>query len=624
MPDVLGHFGPYGGVFVPETLMPAICELKDEYERARQDPQFKLELDRLLRSFCGRPTPLYYAERLTEKLKGPRIYLKREDLLHTGAHKINNALGQILLAKRMGKTRVIAETGAGQHGVATATVAARFGFDCVIYMGKVDMERQAPNVARMEFLGAKVVPVTAGQATLKEAINEAMRDWVTNVRSTHYLLGTAYGPHPYPMLVRDFHRVIGEEARQQILEQEERLPDLLLACVGGGSNAIGLFYPFLNDAGVRMVGVEAGGRGIRPGEHAARFQAGKLGVLQGTKTWLLADEDGQIQLTHSVSAGLDYAAVGPEHSYLRDIGRVEYDFATDDAVLDAFLELSRTEGIIPALESTHAVAYLIQHAREMDRDQIVIVNMSGRGDKDVPQVAQHLALRRTERPVNAEEPRAEDGSHENAASKRVDVIEIPTEVPVMTLPNAVLFPHSLLPLHIFERRYRDMLTHSLAGDRMFSVALMKKGIEEAVEIEDLCPVAGVGLIRACVGNENGTSNLVLQGLARVRLICWTQEKPFRKAKIEIAKSVLGNPVKADALSEKVKEFCVRIEKIGVPLPPNLMDHLKQIDSPEILSDVVAASFVGEAFQRQQLLEAYEVCERLRLLIQFLRSQSGGN
>jgi tryptophan synthase beta chain len=416
MPDVLGHFGPYGGVFVPETLMPAVCELKDEYERARQDPQFKLELDHLLRSFCGRPTPLYYAERLTEKLKGPRIYLKREDLLHTGAHKINNALGQILLAKRMGKTRVIAETGAGQHGVATATVAARFGFDCVIYMGKVDMERQAPNVARMEFLGAKVVPVSAGQATLKEAINEAMRDWVTNVRSTHYLLGTAYGPHPYPMLVRDFHRVIGEEARQQILEQEERLPDLLLACVGGGSNAIGLFYPFLNDAGVRMVGVEAGGRGIRPGEHAARFQAGKLGVLQGTKTWLLADEDGQIQLTHSVSAGLDYAAVGPEHSYLRDIGRVEYDYATDDAVLEAFLELSRTEGIIPALESTHAVAYLIQHAREMNRDQIVIINMSGRGDKDVPQVARHLALRRAEQSADAEEPRVEDAFHENAAA----------------------------------------------------------------------------------------------------------------------------------------------------------------------------------------------------------------
>ena len=391
MPDIRGHFGLYGGVFAPETLMPAIQELTEEYEEARKDPTFKLELDHLLSSFCGRPTPLYFAERLTERLRGPRIYLKREDLLHTGAHKINNAMGQILLARRMGKTRVIAETGAGQHGVATATVAARFGFECVIYMGKVDMERQALNVARMEFLGAKVVPVTAGQATLKEAINEAMRDWVTNVRSTHYLLGTAYGPHPYPMMVRDFHRVIGEEARRQILEQEDRLPDLLVACVGGGSNAIGLFYPFLRDVGVRMVGVEAGGRGIRPGDHAARFQAGRLGILQGTKTWLLADDDGQIQLTHSVSAGLDYAAVGPEHSYLRDSGRVEYDYATDDVVLEAFLELSKTEGIIPALESTHAVAYVIKHAREMSRNQIVMINLSGRGDKDVQQVAQFIA-----------------------------------------------------------------------------------------------------------------------------------------------------------------------------------------------------------------------------------------
>ncbi|MBV9642431.1 MAG: tryptophan synthase subunit beta [Verrucomicrobia bacterium] len=416
IPDVQGHFGPYGGVFVPETLMPAISELRDEYDRARRDPNFKLELDRLLRSFCGRPTPLYYAERLTEKLKGPRIYLKREDLLHTGAHKINNAMGQILLAKRMGKTRVIAETGAGQHGVATASVAARFGFECVVYMGKVDMERQSLNVARMEFLGAKVVPVTAGQATLKEAINEAMRDWVTNVRSTHYLLGTAYGPHPYPMLVRDLHRVIGEEAKRQIFEQEQRLPDLLVACVGGGSNAIGLFYPFLDDLGVRMVGVEAGGRGIRPGEHAARFQTGKLGVLQGTKTWLLADDDGQIQLTHSVSAGLDYAAVGPEHSYLRDIGRVEYDYATDDAVLSAFLELSSTEGIIPALESTHAIAYLIQHAREMNREQVVIINLSGRGDKDVHQIAQHLAARNQEEQVTTKVPLGRSSCLPNAVS----------------------------------------------------------------------------------------------------------------------------------------------------------------------------------------------------------------
>jgi tryptophan synthase beta chain len=397
LPDIHGHFGPFGGVFVPETLMPAIQQLNEEYQRARQDPHFKFELDRLLSSFCGRPTPLYFAERFTEKLGGARIYLKREDLLHTGAHKINNAMGQILLAKRMGKTRVIAETGAGQHGVATATVAARFGLECVVYMGKVDMERQSLNVTRMEFLGAKVVPVTAGQATLKEAINEAMRDWVTNVRSTHYLLGTAYGPHPYPMMVRDLHRVIGEEARRQILEREERLPDLLVACVGGGSNAIGLFYPFLRDTNVRMVGVEAGGRGIRPGEHAARFQAGRLGVLQGTKTYLLADKDGQIQLTHSVSAGLDYAAVGPEHSYLRDIGRAAYDYATDDEVLEAFLELSRNEGIIPALESAHAVAYVIKHAKEMRRDQIIIINLSGRGDKDVQQVSQFLAQRRENR-----------------------------------------------------------------------------------------------------------------------------------------------------------------------------------------------------------------------------------
>lgn len=394
-PDVHGHFGQYGGVFVPETLMPAITQLREEYERARQDLKFKVDLERLLSSYCGRPTPLYFAERLTKRLNGPRIYLKREDLLHTGAHKINNAVGQILLARRMGKTRVIAETGAGQHGVATATVAARFGMECVVYMGKVDMERQALNVARMEFLGAKVVPVTAGQATLKESINEAMRDWVTNVRTTHYLLGTAYGPHPYPMLVRDLHRVIGDEARRQILEQEERLPDLLVACVGGGSNAMGLFYPFLNDPEVRMVGVEAGGRGIRPGEHAARFEAGKLGILQGTKTWLLADDDGQIQLTHSVSAGLDYAAVGPEHSYLRDIGRAQYAYATDDVAFDAFLELSRLEGIIPALESAHAVGYVITHAHEMDRDQVVIVNLSGRGDKDVQQVAGFVKARRS-------------------------------------------------------------------------------------------------------------------------------------------------------------------------------------------------------------------------------------
>jgi tryptophan synthase beta chain len=369
-------------MFVPETLMSALNELAAEYERAKIDPGFREELATLLRDFAGRPTPLYLAERLTTKLGGARIYLKREDLLHTGAHKINNALGQILLARRMGKKRIIAETGAGQHGVATATVAARFGCECVVYMGKTDMERQAVNVARMRFLGATVTAVTAGQATLKEAINEAMRDWVTNVRTTHYILGSALGSHPYPMMVRDFHRVIGEEARRQILEREKRLPDLLIACVGGGSNAIGLFYPFLEDAAVRMIGVEAGGEGIRSGKHAARFQTGRLGVLQGTKTFLLANEDGQIELTHSVSAGLDYAAVGPEHSYLRDLGRVEYTYATDDEALAAFRTFAETEGIIPALESAHAIAHVIKTAGTMSRDQIIIANCSGRGDKD--------------------------------------------------------------------------------------------------------------------------------------------------------------------------------------------------------------------------------------------------
>ena len=393
VPDVSGHFGPYGGMFVPETLMSAIEELAAEYERAKNDPIFQNELSSLLRDFAGRPTPLYFAERLTDQLGGAKIYLKREDLLHTGAHKINNALGQILLALRMGKRRIIAETGAGQHGIATATVAARFGCECVVYMGKVDMERQALNVARMKFVGAKVVPVTVGQATLKEAINEAMRDWVTNVRTTHYILGSVLGSHPYPMMVRDFQSVIGIEARRQILEREERLPDLLLACVGGGSNAIGLFYPFLQDQHVRMIGVEAGGEGIRSGKHAARFQGGRLGVLQGTKTFLLANEEGQIELTHSVSAGLDYAAVGPEHSYLRDLGRVEYTYATDDEALNAFRILSETEGIIPALETAHAVACLVKSAAKMKRDQIVIVNCSGRGDKDVDQAAAAFGLK---------------------------------------------------------------------------------------------------------------------------------------------------------------------------------------------------------------------------------------
>lgn len=390
VPDASGHFGPYGGMFVPETLMTALQELGDQYASARKDPAFRAELSSLLGDFCGRPTPLYFAERLTGHLGGAKVYLKREDLLHTGAHKINNAIGQILLARRMGKNRIIAETGAGQHGVATATAAARFGFECVIYMGAVDMERQALNVARMRFLGAKVVAVTAGQATLKEAINEAMRDWVTNVRTTHYILGSALGSHPYPMIVRDFHRIIGDETRRQILEREERLPDHLVACVGGGSNAIGFFHAFLGDEGVRMTGVEAGGDGILPGRHAARFQGGKLGVLQGTKTYLLADGDGQIELTHSVSAGLDYAAIGPEHSYYRDLGRIEYDYATDAEALAAFRTLSEVEGIIPALESAHAIAHVIKLAPQLPPDTLVIANLSGRGDKDVQQAASLL------------------------------------------------------------------------------------------------------------------------------------------------------------------------------------------------------------------------------------------
>lgn len=388
MPDANGRFGEYGGRYVPETLMHPLQELEDEYFRAQNDPEFQNELQYYLREFCGRPTPLYHAERLTRDLGGAKIYLKREDLLHTGAHKINNAMGQILLAKRMGKTRIIAETGAGQHGVATATVAAMFGLECVIYMGSVDCKRQELNVFRMRMLGAEVVSVEAGQKTLKEAVNEAMRDWVTNVRGTHYILGTAYGAHPYPVMVRNFQRVIGDEARRQILEQEERLPDHLIACVGGGSNAIGLFYPFLGDKAVAMTGVEAGGEGIIDGKHAARFQGGGLGVLQGTRSFVLQDEDGQIQLTHSVSAGLDYAAVGPEHAWLRDADRVQYTYATDAEALAAFQQLAKLEGIIPALESSHAIAEVIKAAPKMSADQIIIVNLSGRGDKDVAQVAE--------------------------------------------------------------------------------------------------------------------------------------------------------------------------------------------------------------------------------------------
>ena len=388
LPDANGRFGEYGGRYVPETLMHPLQELEDEYFRAQNDPEFQNELQYYLREFCGRPTPLYHAERLTRDLGGAKIYLKREDLLHTGAHKINNAMGQILLAKRMGKTRIIAETGAGQHGVATATVAAMFGLECVIYMGSVDCKRQELNVFRMRMLGAEVVSVEAGQKTLKEAVNEAMRDWVTNVRGTHYILGTAYGAHPYPVMVRNFQRVIGDEARRQILEQEERLPDHLIACVGGGSNAIGLFYPFLGDKSVAMTGVEAGGEGIIDGKHAARFQGGELGVLQGTRSFVLQDEDGQIQLTHSVSAGLDYAAVGPEHAWLRDADRVQYTYATDAEALAAFQQLAKLEGIIPALESSHAIAEVIKAAPKMSADQIIIVNLSGRGDKDVAQVAE--------------------------------------------------------------------------------------------------------------------------------------------------------------------------------------------------------------------------------------------
>jgi tryptophan synthase beta chain len=392
VPDAAGHFGPYGGRYVPETLMHPLQELEREYFRSQQEPEFQRELHYYLKEFCGRPTPLYFAERLTRDLGGAKIYLKREDLLHTGAHKINNCIGQILLARRMGKTRIIAETGAGQHGVATATVSAMFGLKCVVYMGAVDCERQALNVYRMKMLGAEVVSVKAGQQTLKEAINEAMRDWVTNIRTTHYILGTVYGAHPYPLMVRNFQRVIGDEARAQILEKEKRLPDTLVACVGGGSNAIGLFHAFVEDSSVKMVGVEAGGEGIEAGKHAARFQGGSLGVLQGTRSYLLQDEFGQVQLTHSVSAGLDYAAVGPEHAWLRDQNRVEYTYATDDKALQAFSTLARLEGIIPALESAHAIAEVMRRAPGLAKDQLIIANLSGRGDKDVSQVAAKLHL----------------------------------------------------------------------------------------------------------------------------------------------------------------------------------------------------------------------------------------
>ena len=404
-PDSFGHWGRYGGRFVPETLMAPLEELTAAYESAREDESFQSELDQLLRDYAGRPTPLFFASRLTEYCGGARIYLKREDLLHTGAHKINNTLGQILLARRMGKRRIIAETGAGQHGVATATVCALFGLDCVVYMGAEDMRRQALNVFRMQLLGAEVREVDAGSRTLKDAINEALRDWVTNVGETYYLLGSALGPHPYPMMVRDFQSVIGREARAQAVGKENRLPDCLIACVGGGSNSIGLFHPFLNDESVRMIGVEAGGRGHELGEHAARFNSnggGRPGVLQGTMSYVLQDQRGQIATTHSISAGLDYPSIGPEHAFLHDKGRVEYTSVSDDEALDAFQLLSKLEGIIPALESAHAVAHAVKVAREMKNDQILIVNLSGRGDKDVDSVREKTTTEDTEEETSRE------------------------------------------------------------------------------------------------------------------------------------------------------------------------------------------------------------------------------
>ena len=396
VPDTRGRYGPYGGRYVPETLVAPLEELEQAYTTACADPAFRAQLDDLLKNFAGRPTPLQFASRLTERLGGARIYLKREDLLHTGAHKINNCIGQGLLAVRMGKTRVIAETGAGQHGVATATVAARLGLSCTVYMGVDDMERQRLNVNRMRLLGAEVIGVDAGSRTLKDAINEAMRDWVTNVRTSHYLLGSVLGAHPYPQIVRDFHKVIGEEARAQILDREGRLPDHLFACVGGGSNAIGLFHAFLGDKAVKMVGVEAGGRGHALGEHAARlaeargFTGARPGVLQGTYTYVLQTADGQIATTHSISAGLDYPAIGPEHAWLADLGRAEYTAVTDDAAIEAARMLAHNEGIIPALESAHAVAELITRAPKMKKDELVILNVSGRGDKDMETLSRYV------------------------------------------------------------------------------------------------------------------------------------------------------------------------------------------------------------------------------------------
>lgn len=386
-PDEKGRFGNYGGRFVSETLMPLILSLEEEYEKAKTDQSFWDEMDHLWKHYVGRPSPLYFAEGLTERLGGAKVYLKRDELNHTGAHKINNTVGQALLAKRMGKPRIIAETGAGQHGVASATVAARLGLECVVYMGEVDIARQSPNVYRMKLLGAEVRPVASGSRTLKDALNEALRDWVTNVDNTFYIIGTVAGPHPYPMMVRDFNAVIGREARHQMMQAVGRLPDALVACVGGGSNAMGLFYPFIDDEGVELIGVEAGGRGLDTGEHAASLIGGKPGVLHGNRTYVIEDDDGQIIETHSVSAGLDYPGVGPEHAWLKDSGRASYVSANDDEALAAFHELARVEGIIPALESSHAVAHAMRMAQGLPRDRVILVNLSGRGDKDVNTVA---------------------------------------------------------------------------------------------------------------------------------------------------------------------------------------------------------------------------------------------
>ncbi len=387
LPDERGHFGPYGGLFVAETLMESIDELNEAYVKFMQDPEFLAELDADLQDYVGRPSPIYHAERLSKETGGAQIYLKREDLNHTGAHKINNTIGQALLAKRMGKTRIIAETGAGQHGVATATVAARLGLECVVYMGAEDIQRQSPNVYRMKLLGAKVVAVTSGSQTLKDALNEALRDWVTNIDDTYYIIGTVAGPHPYPAMVRDFQTIIGRESREQMMSKTGRLPDALVACVGGGSNAIGLFHPFIEDDSVSIYGVEAAGLGVETGQHSAPLCAGKPGVLHGNRTYLMADENGEIIETHSISAGLDYPGVGPEHSWLKDIGRVEYVSIKDDEALEAFHQLTRVEGIIPALESSHAVAYATKLAKTMGKDESILVCLSGRGDKDIFTIA---------------------------------------------------------------------------------------------------------------------------------------------------------------------------------------------------------------------------------------------